>query len=75
VTTLRFHRDIYPSAAVAEAVAVFAEYGQFSVDESDPGHVVVRVVASDGSQEDALAGTFANYALGASAHAHQRQAG
>ena len=72
--TIRFHRSIYVPAAVSEAVAVFAEHGDLRVDDSNPDHVIVHLVALDLSQEDALAGTFANYAFGASAHAHQRQA-
>ena len=72
--TLRFHRSIYVPAAVSEAIAVFAEHGDLRVDDSNADHIVVQLVASDPSQEDALGGTFANYALGASAHARQRQA-
>ena len=72
--TMRFHRSIYAPAAVSEAVAVFAEHGDLRVDDSNADHVIVHLVALDQSQEDVLAGTFANYALGASAHAHQRQA-
>ncbi len=71
MTTLRFHRSIYAPAAVSEAVAVFAGHGQLRIDDSEPEHVVVELVAPE--QEDALAGAFGNYVLGASVHSHQRQ--
>jgi hypothetical protein len=70
--TLRFHRSIYVADALSEAVAVFAQHGDVRVDDSSADHIIVHLRASDHSEEDALAGMFANYALGASAHAHQR---
>lgn len=70
--TMRFHRSIYVPAALSEAVAVFAEHGDLRVDESSPDHILVQIRASEHGQEDALAGMFANYVLGASAHARQR---
>ena len=69
--TIRFHRSIYAPAALSEAVAVFAQHGDLRVDDSGPDHFIVHVRATDQSQEDALAGTFANYVFGASVHAHQ----
>lgn len=70
--TMRFHRSIYVPAALSEAVAVFAEHGDLRVDDSSADHIIVQLRPSDDSQEDALAGMFANYALGASVHARQR---
>ena len=72
---MRFHRSIYFPRAIAEAVAVFAEHGEITIDDSDADYVEVAVVASDASAEYAVAGAFGNYVLGASVHAHQQQAG
>ena len=73
--TLRFHRSLYAPAAVSEAVAVFAGHGQLQLDDSSLDHVVVHIDASDSGEENALAGAFGNYVLGASVHAQQRQPG
>ena len=73
MTTLRFHRSIYASTAIAEAVAMFAEYGQVRVDDSDPERIIVHVAAAEQAEDEMLAGAFGNYALGASVHAHQRE--
>ena len=73
-TTLRFHRSMYVATAIAEAVAVFADHGQVRLDDSDAAYIIVRLDALELGQDDALAGAFGNYALGASVHAHQRQA-
>ena len=70
--TLRFHRSLYVPAAVSEAVAVFAEHGQVQVDDASGDHVVVHLAAADSGDDEALAGAFANYVLGASVHAQQR---
>jgi len=75
VSTVRFHRSIYFPDAVSEGVAVFAEYGQLRIDESDADYIEVSVDATDTDSEGALVGAFANYVLGASVHAHQEQAG
>lgn len=74
MTTLRFHRSVYAAAAVAEAAAVFADHGQVRLDDSDAAYIIVRLDALEAGQDDALAGAFANYALGASVHAHQQPA-
>jgi|SoiMethySBSTD1v2_1073268.scaffolds.fasta_scaffold01166_19 hypothetical protein len=71
--TLRFHRSLYAPAAVSEAIAVFAEHGQVQIDDSSGDHVIVHLAAVDRGDEEALAGAFANYVLGASVHAQQRQ--
>ena len=73
MTSVRFHRSIYGAAAIAEAVAMFAEHGQLRVDDSDAERIVVHLAASEQAGDVALAGAFANYALGASVHAHNRQ--
>jgi len=75
MTRVRFHRAIYFPEAVSEAVAVFAGYGDLRISDEDPDYIEVDVRAPDGDPEDALVGAFANYALGASVHAHQQQAG
>jgi hypothetical protein len=73
--TLRFHRSLYAPAAVSEAVAVFAGHGQVQLDDSNVDHVVVNLDASDPGDENALAGAFGNYVLGATVHAQHRQPG
>ena len=70
--TLRFHRSLYAPTAVAEAVAVFADHGQVQLEDTGSDHVIVRLAATDQSDEGAMAGAFANYVLGASVHARQR---
>jgi hypothetical protein len=72
---MRFHRSIYFPRAVAEAVAMFAEHGDLTIDDSGADYIEVGIVASDASAEYAVAGAFGNYVLGASVHAHQQQAG
>ena len=72
---VRFHRSIYFANAVAQGVAMFAEFGRIRIDDSGADYIEVDVEAPDASEERALVGAFGNYVLGASVHAHQQQAG
>lgn len=59
----RFHRDLYPTAAVDGAVKVFERFARFEVtDEGD--HRVVRITAKKPERETKIALELGNYALG-----------
>jgi hypothetical protein len=59
----RFHRDMYPAAAVAGAVKVYERFARFEVsDEGD--HQVVRISAKKPERERLIALELGNYALG-----------
>lgn len=59
----RFHRDLYPAAAVDGAVKVFAGFAGFAVvDEGD--YRVVRITAKRPERERMVALELSNYALG-----------
>lgn len=59
----RFHRDLYPTAAVDGAVKVFERFARFEVvDEGD--YRVVRVSAKRPERERKVALELGNYALG-----------
>ena len=75
MSTIRFHRSLYFLDAVAEAVAVFAEHGEFKLDNSGSDYIEVEVETPDPNHSQALIGAFSNYVLGASVHTHQQQAG
>lgn len=59
----RFHRDLYPTAAVDGAVSVFARFARFELaDEGD--YRVVRITAKRPERERMVALELSNYALG-----------
>jgi len=59
----RFHRDLYPTAAVDGAVQVYERFARFEVvDEGD--HHVVRITAKRPERERMIALELGNYALG-----------
>jgi hypothetical protein len=59
----RFHRDLYPTAAVDGAVAVYARFARFEVAE-EGDYRVVRVTAKKPERERMVALELGNYALG-----------
>ena len=63
MTERRFHRDLYPAAAVDGAVKVYERFARFEVtDEGD--HRVVRLTAKKPERERMIALELGNYALG-----------
>ena len=59
----RFHRDLYPAAALASAVKVYERFARFEVaDEGE--HQVVRITAKKPERERLIALELGNYALG-----------
>ena len=59
----RFHRDLYPAAAVEAAVKVYERFARFElVDDGD--HRVVRVTAKRPEREKKIVLELGNYALG-----------
>lgn len=63
MTELRFHRAVYSGRALDEAIKVFDRHATFEQAE-DAQHFVVRIAARRDSKQRAVAGAFANYALG-----------
>ena len=59
----RFHRELYPAAAVDGAVQVFARFAQFEVVD-EGAHRVVRITAKRPDRERKIALELGNYALG-----------
>lgn len=59
----RFHRELYPTAAVDGAVAVFARFARFEVAE-EGDYRVVRITAKRPEREPKIALELGNYALG-----------
>ncbi len=60
---LRFQRSIYSGRALDEAIKVFGGHATFEQAE-EAEHFVVRIASRRAPTERALAGAFANYALG-----------
>jgi hypothetical protein len=59
----RFHRELYPTAAIDGAVQVFARFARFEqVDEGD--YRVIRITAARPERERKVALELGNYALG-----------
>jgi hypothetical protein len=63
VTERRFHKDIYPAAAVDGAVQTFARFAAITVRE-EGDHRVVAVDAPKPERALRVARELANYALG-----------
>ncbi len=60
---LRLRRELYASAAIEAALAIYAPHAEIELcDESD--YHLVRVRASSPERERRVAGEFGNYALG-----------
>lgn len=67
---LRFHHDLYDTAALDEAVKIYGAYGTIDVAHEE-GASVVRVTvsaetAAEGIDERTLAAELGNYVLGMS---------
>jgi hypothetical protein len=59
----RFHRNLYPAAALSGAMKVYERFARFEVaDEGD--HQVVRITAKKPERERLIALELGNYALG-----------
>ncbi len=63
MTERRFHKDIYPAAAVDGAVQTFARFAAITVRE-EGDHRVVAVDAPKPERALRVARELANYALG-----------
>jgi hypothetical protein len=59
----RFHRDLYPAAAVAGAVKVYERFARFELAD-DGDHQVLRITAKRPERERQIALELGNYALG-----------
>ncbi len=59
---LRFHKKLYPKAAIAAAVEAFE--GMATVGKPEGDYTVVEVVPEDGADALEVAGEFGNYVLG-----------
>lgn len=59
----RFHRDLYPPAAVDGAAKVFERFARLEVVE-DGDYRVVRITAKRPEREQKVALELGNYALG-----------
>jgi len=59
----RFHKDLYPSAAVDGAVKVFERFARFELTD-DGDYRVVRITAKRPERERKVALELGNYALG-----------
>jgi predicted GNAT family N-acyltransferase len=59
----RFHREVYPLAAVEGAVKTYARFASIEVVEAEQ-HRVVRVTTKKPERERRVADELANYALG-----------
>lgn len=71
MTVLRLHRDLYQSAALDEALGVFAPHGTFE-RKDEPGHWVVEITARNPERERRIAGELGNYALGLTTKGRKR---
>ena len=71
--TLRLHGSLYPAAAIEQAVAIFADYGQFELVQDAP-YTEVRLTAAEGVDEGQLAGELGNHALTLAAETWQNGA-
>ena len=60
--TLKLHRELYPDAAVQEAVAAFGDLAAVTVTERAPYHVLAVTPAPD-VDPDQVVRELANYAL------------
>ncbi len=65
MTTLSFHRSLYPPAAVAAAVAAYADLARFDVQEEDHRcRVEIADIDADFAEfPDEFADSFANHVL------------
>jgi len=63
VTELAFATDLYPRAAIDEAVAVYARFAEIEVAAESARHVV-RVRAASPAREARVLLELANHALG-----------
>lgn len=63
MTELRFHRDLYSDASVAQAVSTFERYATIARAD-EPSHFVVRVTSESVAREKRVAGELGNFALG-----------
>jgi hypothetical protein len=64
---LRFHRTLYPAAAVAGAGRTFAAHAAIEIVDdgaAHPDYVLLRLTAREPELEPRLALELANYALG-----------
>lgn len=59
----RFHRDLYPAAAVEGAVKVFERFARFELAD-DGDYRVVRITSKRPEREQKVALELGNYALG-----------
>jgi hypothetical protein len=64
---LELHRDLYPEAAVRQALAAFAARAAMALDAEGPYHRVSFEMA-DASAAARLKGELANYVLGLTVH-------
>ena len=60
---LKFHRELYSSAAVTDALETYAPYADLERTEDADGWVV-RCTMSDAEQERTVALELSNYVLG-----------
>lgn len=63
MTEVRFHREIYASAALDEAIQVFTKYAALERAE-ETSHWVVKVTTKSPARERKVALELGNYALG-----------
>ena len=68
MTELKFHQELYDSAAVDEAVKIYGAYGAIDFSRAG-GYYVLKVtinpdVAAQGISESTLCAEVVNYALG-----------
>lgn len=61
---LRFHKKLYPKAAITAAVEAFEGMAKAGKPEGD--YAVVEVEPEDGADIQEVAGEFGNYVLGVS---------
>ena len=59
----RFHRDLYPTAAIDGAVQVYERFARFELAE-EGDYRVVRITAKKPEREQKIAQELGNYALG-----------
>ncbi|MDQ3032285.1 MAG: HxsD-like protein [Myxococcota bacterium] len=63
MSELRFHRGLYPSNALDEAIAVYESHAD--ITRADDGeHVVVTIASAKPGRDVRVARELANYALG-----------
>lgn len=66
-TRVRLHRRLYPTRAVQETVAAFAEVAAARLERDGQYHVVTLAPSTSSLSAERLALEFANYALSRSA--------